>query len=101
MICDVKDEVVIQVSEFRVIICRCIELINFTHTQYQFPVALFKLKVLSSKLINLFVIHQSYQGKISRIDAHVEVKKFVRYMYGANFVVKLRVTQATSVFQGK
>ena len=72
MICDVKDEVVIQVSEFRVINCRCIELINFSEDQ--FPV------VLSLELINLFVIHQSYQGKISRIDAHVEVQKFVRYM---------------------
>ena len=78
MICDVKDAVVIQVSEFCVINCSCIELIYFSHDQ--FPVALFKLKVLSSKLINLFVIHQSYQGKISRIDAHVEIKKFVRYM---------------------
>ena len=62
----------IQVSEFCVINCSCIELINFSEDQ--FPV------VLSLELINLFVIHQSYQGKISRIDAHVEVKKFVRYM---------------------
>ena len=59
MICDVKDEVVILVSEFRVINCHCIELIDFTHT-HTIPISSSAFQIESAFIkINQSICHSS------------------------------------------